>query len=134
MQATIQKLREAEATLRATGNSAAAASAAEQAQALENAAQRHAASCPPSGPATYWLGLGTRYAELQNANCFERGTAYYGLICPKHRGSLSDEEWEKFCQEALAKLKPLAANYDKQWFADEMNRSDPSCDVEMAAR
>lgn len=132
MQATIQKLREAEATLRAAGNSAAAASAAEQAQALENAAQRHAASCPPLGPATYWLGLGTRYADYcKNANCFERGTAYYGLICfPKHRGSLSDEEWEKFCQEALAKLKPLAANYDKQWFADEMKRSDPSCDVD----
>ncbi len=130
MQAAIQRLREEEAMLRAAGDLAAAAAAAEQVEALEKAAQRHAASCPPLGPATYWVGTPNE-EYCANANCVERGSAYYGLICfPKHRGSLPDEEWEKFCQEALAKLKPLAANYDEQWLADEMKRSDPSCDVD----
>jgi hypothetical protein len=46
---------------------------------LEGAAQSHTAACPPLAPAGPWQRSNAAYCA--NANCVERGSAYYGSIC-----------------------------------------------------
>jgi hypothetical protein len=132
MQLAIQKLREAEAALRAAGKLAEAASTAEQALALENVAQKQTAACPALGPASYWQGTDNE-EYCANANCVERGSALYGMVCfpdppPNYRHLPPRAEWGKICQEALAQLRPRAPN--EEWLADQMARGDVPCDVD----
>jgi hypothetical protein len=130
VQAAIKELREAEAAFRAAGDLAAAGAAVEQIQKLEDMAQKSA--CPPLGPATYWVDKPDVAGYCASANCFDRGTAYYGMKCfPEHKNVYwTKDERKKLCQEALAKLQPLVADHDRDWLVDEMKRSSPPCDVD----
>jgi hypothetical protein len=129
-QAAIQRLREAEATLRAAGDLVAAASAAAEAQALENAAQKQPAACPPAAPSSSWKG--TIYeGYCANANCVERGSAYYGEVCfleaapDGYARFPSLSERAKMCADTLKQLEPHAPN--KEWLITEMARGDVPC-------
>jgi hypothetical protein len=96
----IQKLEEAEAAFRAAGDLAAAENTAEQIDAF-----RKRASCPALAPEEFWKN--TENEEYcSTANCTERGTAYYGMLCyfKYKEDELSLAEREKICKEALAKL------------------------------
>jgi hypothetical protein len=113
--AAAAQYRKAEAAFRAAGDLARASAAAEQALTLENAlkiadqkAGQNAApgqpppslpgvspsastsqSCPPAAPASNWQGTPNEQ-YCANANCVERGSAYYGMICfstPQRNGS-----------------------------------------------
>jgi hypothetical protein len=94
-----QKFRKAAAAFQAAGDLADAAAASEQAQTLENALKSQqsgpssaatqppaaqpsssaASSCPPLAPAGPWQGSNAAYCA--NANCVDRGSAYYGMMC-----------------------------------------------------
>jgi hypothetical protein len=111
--AAAAQYRKAEAAFRLAGDLAHANAAAEQAQTLETAlkisnAQSGAAatpkggtaasspsiesnSCPPVAPAKYWQG--TPNADYcAHANCVDRGSAYYGVMCfgPTGRANRGD--------------------------------------------
>jgi hypothetical protein len=135
IQATIQKLRASAAALQAAGDLAEAASLNDQAQSMQDVANERAASCPPLGPATYWLGKPDDEEYCASANCFERGTAYYGARCfPDHRQDFSKEQRQLLCRQFLTKLQPFAVDHDQQWLADEMKRSVPSCNADGTPR
>jgi hypothetical protein len=92
--AAAAQYRKAETAFRAAGDLADAAAATEQAQTLENAlkianqqsgpssaqpSSSAAGSCSPLAPAGPWQGSNAAYCA--NANCVERGSAYYGALC-----------------------------------------------------
>jgi hypothetical protein len=102
--AAAEQFRKAQAAFKAAGDLANAAAAAEQAQTLENALKiadqksapaasqspspqpnvaskdQASKSCPPLGPASYWQN-GPNAGYCSSANCVERGSAYYGMMC-----------------------------------------------------
>jgi len=104
--AAAQQFRNAETAFRAAGDLANAAAAAEQALTLENALKiadqksnpgsgaqpqssgqpaspspdQASKSCPPLGPASYWQNT-PNAGYCASANCVERGSAYYGMMC-----------------------------------------------------
>lgn len=97
--AAAAQFRKAAAAFQAAGDQAQASSAVEQAQTLENAlkiADQKAGQasqlpvapagdqpsnlCPASAPASYWQGTQNE-GYCANANCVERGSAAYGIMC-----------------------------------------------------
>lgn len=102
-----QQFRKAEAAFKAAGDLANAAAASDQALTLENALKiadqksnpgaaasqpqpssqpnlspvdQASNSCPPLGPASYWQNT-PNAAYCASANCVERASAYYGMMC-----------------------------------------------------
>jgi hypothetical protein len=111
--------RRIEAELQAAGDLANAAIAAEEALALEDllAVPSSATnSCPAAGPKSYWQNTAnSNYCE--HANCFERGTAYYGMLC--------------FPLDCAAKLKALdGRNLPKTEIENLMGRGSPRCNAD----
>lgn len=120
----VQKLEEAKAALEAAGDLAAAASTAEQISVL-----RKRATCPAPAPEEFWRG--TENEEYcSTANCTERGTAYYGMLCSfKYKDSeLSRDEREKICKEALAKVS--ANSKSDETFAEQMFHQKIPCNAD----
>jgi hypothetical protein len=96
--AAAAQFRKAAAAFQAAGDQAQASSAVEQAQTLENAliadqkagqasqlpvpsaGDQPANLCPASAPASYWQGTPNE-GYCANANCVERGSAAYGIMC-----------------------------------------------------
>jgi len=109
LQNAAQQYRQIEAAFRAAGDLANAAIAAEEASTLEEllAGSRSEApnSCPARGPENYWAGKENEQ-YCRDANCFERGTAYYGMLCfPDYKQTKSYAERTKICSEKLDSLK-----------------------------
>jgi hypothetical protein len=96
--------------------------------------QLHAAGlqlCPSKAPEDYWKDKGGDNEEYcRSANCVERETAFYGMMCfPEtptvHAPLPSLAEREAICHKAFAQLKPRAPNDD--WLADRMASGDVPC-------
>lgn len=109
LQSAAQRYRQVEATLRAAGDLANAAIAADQALKLEDALATPAAatqdSCPPIGPEAYWRGTANE-EYCGHAKCLERGSAYYGMVCfPPDRQKAASRNEEKKCLEKLGSLR-----------------------------
>jgi len=122
LKAAAEQYRQVEAALRAAGKLDDAAKAAEEALALEDLAgpaPKTSGSCPPSGP-----GVAPEYMDYcLHANCFERGTAYYGMLCfPDRKPARTPDEQRRFCEERLAALK--ARGLDKPGIKIQMCRGD----------
>jgi hypothetical protein len=106
---------DAEAAFVEAGDDAAAANASEQIDAL-----RKRAACPPLAPKEFWKN--TQNEEYcSTANCTERGTAYYGMLCyfKDDASELTPAESTKICKEALAKLTanpPTGESLSEQMF------------------
>jgi hypothetical protein len=120
----VQKLEEAKAALEAAGDLAAAANTAEQINIL-----RKRTSCPALAPEEFWKN--TENEEYcSTANCTERGTAFYGMLCTfKYKdGELSRDERDKICKEALVKL--TANSRSDETFADQMFHQKIPCNAD----
>jgi hypothetical protein len=129
--AAAQQFRKAQAAFKAAGDLANATAAAEQAQTLENARKiadqksvlaasqppssqpnvasidQAAKSCPPLGPASYWQKT-PNAAYCANANCVERGSAYYGMMCFPQDGSSQPKPPSQQQQAAVQPQQPQA--------------------------
>jgi hypothetical protein len=111
LQSAAEQYRQIEAELMAAGDLANAAIAAEEALALEGllAGSPSTNSCPAAGP------INSDYCK--HANCFERGTAYYGMLC--------------FPIDCAAKLKTLdGRNLPKAEIENLMGRGSPRCSAD----
>lgn len=130
-----QQFHKAEAAFKAAGDLANAAAAAEQAQTLENAlkiadaksnagsatnvsqpagqpnarpADQASKSCPPLGPASYWQNTPNAF-YCEHANCVERGSAYYGMMCfPQDQASSPKPQPPQQQQAAVQPQQPQA--------------------------
>ena len=63
-------------------------------------------NCPSIAPEEFWVG--TKNEDYcRSANCSERQTAYYGMLCYyKYKESeIAHDDEDKICEEALAKFK-----------------------------
>jgi len=118
LQNALEQYRQIEAAFRAADDLANAAIAAEQVRILESLLARPKdQSCPALGPSEFWQDP----AYCRDANCFERGTAYYGMLC------LADTQ--KLCAAKLdaINLRDDRRSLTKVQIADLMGSGSPRC-------
>ncbi len=124
--AAAAQFRLAAAAFQTAGDALQAAAAADQAKALEGTL-----SCPPLAPASFWQGT-TNADYCANANCVDRGSALYGMLCypdsVSNKRELGNNEMKQLCARKLEILKPHAP--DDAWLEEQMARGDLACQAD----
>jgi hypothetical protein len=126
LQSAADQYRKLELEFQAAGDVVNAAIAAEEAFDMEVALGSASRTCPTQAPRSYWSKLKDYADYCENANCAERGTAYYGMICfPDYKQSRSAEERVQYCKNRFAMLS--AENLGTDDFSRQMKAGDVRC-------